>query len=226
MSAEAPLKEFRDVMLKAIEGLNLEKNQEHSRIDHHTPGMDYLNLQRSDKFTLKLYLIEEDIKVNSGYLVHPHTHRYEFNTVVLAGSIGNVIFEDVGKKPKKTCQQRWEDDIAGGGDFAADRYQYSYEDGIDDLCPQETWLNVHTGASAGYNVGQSYFLKTDQIHTLVTRGEPTLLCLSQFEDKAKSNRLYLPRGAAMPERTGHTPTMHEMVALKNRCLELIHAGNQ
>lgn len=224
MSAEAPMKDFRDVMRKALEGLNLEKSQQHSQMDHHTPGLNYLNLQRSDKFTLKLYLIEEDIKRNGGYLVYPHTHRYEFNTVVLAGSIGNLIFEDVGKKPKKTKQQLWEDDIAGGGDFGAERYEYTYEDGLLDV-PAKTWLNINTGASAGYNVGQSYYLKTDEIHTLVTRGEPTLLCLSQFEDKAKSNHLYLPIGTTLPERTGRTPSMEEMVAMRHRCLELINASN-
>lgn len=225
MSAEAPMKDFRDVMRKALEGLNLEKSQQHSQMDHHTVGMDYLNLQRSDKFTLKLYLIEKDVNHNSGFLVHPHTHRYEFNTVVLAGSIGNLIFEDVGKKPKKSPQELYEDEIAGGGDFGADHYQYTYEDGLIDV-PIKTWLNIHTGASAGYTVGQSYFIKTDQIHTLVTRGEPTLLCLSQFEDKAKANSLYLPHGTVLQERTGRTPSMEEMVAMRNRCLELINASNQ
>lgn len=220
MSAQEPGLAFAQTVLKALNHLNLEKCQKHSRMDHHAVGMNYLNLQRSEKFTLKLYMIEGDIRHNSGYLVHPHSHRYEFNTVVLAGSIGNVIFDDVGKRPKKSATQHYEESIAGGGCLHADRYEYSHEDGLTGE-PVQTWLDIDTGRSAGYTKGQSYLLKTDEIHTLVTRGEPTLLCLSQFEDRVTTNRLYLPVGMTLPEPTGYIPSMEQMAAMKQRAMELL-----
>lgn len=222
MSAKPPLQDFKEVIRKALFGLNIEKAREHSRMDHHVKGLNYLNLQRSDSFTLKLYLIEEQANNNSGYLVHPHNHRYEFNTVVLAGRISNVIFDDVGAKPVKDERRMFEDDISGGGDFAARRFVFDAE--TKQLSSaQDTWLDIDSGLSAGHGAGGSYFTKTNQIHTLFTWPEPTLLCLSQYQDMQGSSVIYLPVGMDENslEITSRLPTLEEMEAMRLRCLELI-----
>lgn len=210
------------VVRKALKGLNLEKAQAHSQIDHHTPGLNYLNLQRSDKFTLKLYLIEEERNENGCYLVFPHSHRYEFNTLVLAGHVSNVVFKDVELPPApKSEQQLWEEEISGGGDLQANRFRYSREKGMFGKA-EPTWLTIDTAQSAGYNRGQSYYMKTNQIHTLRTWPEPTLLLLSQFHDREVSSSIYLPHDQyELPERTGRTPTLEETEAMRVRCLELL-----
>lgn len=208
MSGKKPHDDFRKVIIKALEQLNIEKAAQHSRLDHHTVGLDYLNLQRSDKFTLKLYLLAPNTNNNSGFLVHPHTHRYEFNTVVLAGRVENVVFADTGHSS-----------LAGGmSDIPMIRHNYSPE-GISGK-PKGTWL-CQTDDSGIYNAGESYYLKTDQIHTLRTSNRPTLLCLSQFADLAEKSSLYLPPGYELGRPTGYIPTVSETEVLRQRCLDLL-----
>lgn len=215
---------FAQLVVRALKNLNVEKAAQFSAINHHVVGLNYLNLHRSDNFTLKLYLIEEQANNESGYLVHPHNHRYEFSTQVLAGRIGNVVFDDVGVRPHKSEQRLYEDDIAGGGDFAADKFKYSSEAGLIGA-PEYTWLDIDTGKSAGYGAGGSYYLKTDQIHTLFTWPEPTLLALSQFADIRDKTRIYLPHGQTeLPPLTARTPTLDETEAMRLRCLELIEGA--
>lgn len=222
MSAKPPMEDFKEVVRKALKHLNIEKAQPHSRINHHTEGLNYLNLQRSDKFTLKLYLLEGLNNNNSDFLVHPHNHRYDFNTVVLAGRIANVVFNDIGsEKPARTEEQKYWQDIADGGDYLANRFTYLPEKGAFGA-PVETWLEIDTGKSAGYMPGESYFLKSKQIHTLKTFDEPTLLCLSQFEDKEDTTNLYLPKNVEdIIFGTARIPTLVEVEAMRLRALEML-----
>lgn len=209
MSGKQPYDDFRQVIIKALQQLNIEKAAQHSRLDHHTVGLDYLNLQRSDKFTLKLYLLAPNTNNNSGFLVHPHTHRYEFNTVVLAGRVENVVFVDPGNKS-----------IPGDLlNFPMVRHEYSPE-GISGK-PKGTWLCHQIDDSGVYNAGEAYYLKTDQIHTLRTSKWPTLLCLSQFADLAEKSSLYLPPGYELGAPTGRIPTVSEAEVLRQRCLDLL-----
>lgn len=208
MSGKEPYQSFRETIVKALQHLNVEKCMPHSRINHHTPGLNYLNLQRSDKFTLKLYLLEPNNNHNSGFLVHPHTHRYEFNTVVLAGCVENVVLKELGNKvPPK-----------GKRDFPMIRHEYSPE-GVSGK-PLGTWL-YETDESGIYESGQSYYLNTDQIHTLRTSNRPTLLCLSQFADLAEKSSLYLPPGYELGAPTGRIPTLEETEAMRLQCLEML-----
>lgn len=202
---------FRATVVKALETLNVEKAMPNSRIDHHTTGLNYLNLQRSDKFTLKLYLIEGLNNNNGGFLIHPHSHRYDFNTVVLAGQIRNVVLEDAGilgalgsKKDR----------------LAMKRFDYSFEDGVS-AKGEKTFLRIDQELSRVYQRDESYLLNTSQIHTLETFDTPTLLCLSQFEDKQQTSSVYLPVKETLPAQTGRIPTLEETEAMRVRCLELL-----
>lgn len=207
MSGREPYESFRETIVKALQHLNVEKCMPHSRISHHTPGLNYLNLQRSDKFTLKLYLLEPNTNENSGFLVHPHTHRYEFNTVVLAGRVTNVVFADPGNKavPKGATAFPWL------------RHEYTPEG----LGGFKGAFLYETADTQTYNCGGSYYLKTDQIHTLKTSDVPTLLCLSQFADVAEKSSLYLPLRYKLGAPTGRIPTVEETDAMRLQCLEML-----
>lgn len=202
---------FRATIVKALQTLNVEKVMPNSRIDHHTPGLSYLNLQRSDKFTLKLYLIEGLNNNNGGYLIHPHSHRYDFNTIVMAGQIKNVVLED--------------ESIAGAladkkGRIPMARFDYSHEAGIS-AKSEKTFLRIDEELTRVYVRDESYLLNTTQIHTLETFDMPTLLCLSQFEDKQQTSSIYLPPKAKLETPTGRIPTLEETEAMRARCLELL-----
>jgi hypothetical protein len=203
---------FRATVVKALQTLNVEKVTPNSRIDHHTPGLNYLNLQRSDKFTLKLYLIEGLTNNNGGYLIHPHSHRYDFNTIVMAGQIKNVVLNDVSLNDALTSSRK--------DRFPMNRFDYSFEEGIS-VKPKKVMVEINQELTRTYGRDESYLLNTTQIHTLETFDMPTLLCLSQFEDKQQSSSLYLPVGETLPAQTGRIPTLEETEAMRVRCLELL-----
>ena len=190
--------------------LDLEESIKHSVMDHHVPGLQYLNLSRSDKFTLKLYLIEGARNDQSGFLIHPHSHRYDFNTVVLAGKVQNTVFKE---------------GLEGGRDSTRHsmvRLDYSPENGLaksgPPVCLRET------AESGVFGVRESYFLNCKQIHTLKVWPDATLLCLSQFEDKRESSSLYLPPRHQLDPITSRQPSMVELKDLRARCLELVEAN--
>lgn len=202
---------FRATVVKALETLNVEKVMPNSRIDHHTPGLNYLNLQRSDKFTLKLYLIEGLNNNNGGYLIHPHSHRYDFNTIVMAGEIRNVVLDDEGILGALGSRK---------GRIPMARFNYSHEEGIS-AKSEKTYLRVNEELSRIYGRDESYLLDTSHIHTLETFDMPTLLCLSQFDDKQQTSSIYLPPKTKLEPPTGRVPTLEETEALRVRCLELL-----
>ena len=61
----------------------------------HVPGMHYINLQRSEDLTVKLYITDPQYlkPVCKNYLVSPHDHKYNFKTIVLSGWMRNITFE-------------------------------------------------------------------------------------------------------------------------------------
>lgn len=208
---------FASSIRMALEGLNCEKAALHSQLDHHVEGLNYLNLSRSPKFTLKLYLIEAEVGNNhgvvpggEGYLVSPHSHRYEFMTQVLAGSVTNVLFKQAKNR-------------SGYETGPFDLFAYN-----PDSCgfePQGSRGLVIKSQNT-YHMDETYYIRTDEIHTLQTTGIPTLLCLTQFEDLSESSSLFLPRGfGSSPDfkRTGRTPSPDETKAMRDRALEMMGA---
>lgn len=67
---------------------------QHSYIDYHVPGIDYLCLHREPALTVKAYMFSK-LRLEpdpNGWIVWPHTHRYTFEHVTLTGNIDNVVF--------------------------------------------------------------------------------------------------------------------------------------
>jgi hypothetical protein len=72
--------------------------------------------------------------------------------------------------------------------------------------------------------GSSYWCGTSDIHTLVVPGVPVLLGLVQFGDIVTKSTVYLRKGSRMDYPASHKPTDDEVLALRNRALEMMEAA--
>lgn len=177
---------------------------EYSVINHHVDGVEYLCLHRSDKMTVKLYFIDPaNMLLSPGMcLVTPHTHRYSFESTVLAGRLQHITF--------RQC--------------AGSRYdvsEYSPEtrtrDGVGECDLDIISRDVH-------EVGSDYWNGTSDIHTLIVPHEPVLLGLIQFGDTVTKSTVYLRKGVRMDYPEARKPTVDEALALRNRALEMMEAA--
>lgn len=157
--------ETKHMLRNLISNLDIQECINNSFKNYHTVGLDYVNLLRTDRLTLKLYFIDP-IRVQpskDGYLVNLHNHRYNFSTQVLYGSVTHLLFEEK----------------EGEGWF---RYDYNSDNSKDSRFQfvKETGLTV---VDADYYVqGESYLCDIHQIHTLKLHEKPTCLLLHQYND--------------------------------------------
>lgn len=176
---------------------------QHSTINHHVDGVDYLCLHRSERLTAKIYLIEKPTNPNSGYLVHPHSHRYSFSSTVLSGELGHVRSIEI---PGYNWT-RW--------GYQADNRQRVHQGDF----------SLLTYAIEAHWRGTSYFVTPDEIHTLQMNensSEPVMIGLLQFSDIKPTSELYLPTGHdEVVYPASRQPTPNEAMALRARCLELL-----
>lgn len=172
-----------------------------SVLNHHANGVDYLCLHRSPKLTLKLYLLDGAKNGNSNWLVHPHTHRYSFNSTVLAGAVRHVTFQRNKKR----------------SDWVECRYNPDTRDLV-------TGAQIGLEAHADLHVpGTSYFVDPMDIHTLqvVPSAGPTLIALEQFSDVKQSTEIYFPVGSSMSWADSYIPSHEQTRQLIDRCRRLL-----
>lgn len=178
----------------------------HSKLNHHVNGMDYLCLHRSEKLTAKLYLIQEPRNQHSGYLVHPHSHRYSFGSVVLHGGLEHIRFERSFRKAI--------------GDWSEHRY--------DPDTKQLKWMRQVTldKTIERHEKGSSYWVEPHEIHTLrLAEGKgPVLIGLVQFEDTSRTSDLYLPNGRDFVRSNERVPTPAKTEELRRACMRLIQGA--
>ncbi len=179
---------------------------QYSVANHHVNGLDYLCLHRSEKLTIKLYLMEKPENPNSGFLVNPHSHRYSFWSACLVGTLQHVRFaEDLTK-----------------ADWMRMRYAPETRSGICDA-----YIGL-TSKVERIHEGDHYFVTSDEIHTLkmYPGSGPLLLGLVQFSDVKEKSELYLPtEGRPTPEYPhSWTPTLIHTQALRDRCIDLLEAA--
>lgn len=191
-----------------LEEMDAEAMTGHSSINHHVDGMNYLCLSRSESLTVKLYLMEEPRNDNSGFLVNPHSHRYAFSSLVLAGALAHLRF-----MPSESASDRqW------------DRFEYRAETREREKIGTTRLRREVESCSTG----TCYFVEPHEIHTLhVDPAGPLLLGLVQFSDQTSTSDLYLPIAdngeMALPQT--RRPTVGEMIGLRDRALDLIQAGD-
>lgn len=185
--------------------MDLEAMRQHSQMNHHVNGLHYLCLSRTEKLTVKLYLMDKPANPNSTFLVHPHSHRYSFATMVLAGGVDHLRFSE------------YPDD----GYYPWDKYAFD--------CETRRQRKVGTfGLAATVDrceVGAQYFVNTDEIHTLVVHhGGPLLLGLVQFADTEDHSAIYLPKSLVdINFACNFMPTLEDMHVLRERAFELLGA---
>jgi hypothetical protein len=167
--------------------------------------MDYLCLHRSDKLTVKLYFIDPArLTARAGdALLVPHSHRYAFESTVLAGSLTHCVFyeEDEGERHH-------------------DKFAYKPE-GRTRVGLGAHRLRLDSAITHGADVLPSYWVDTDAIHTLIVPQEPVLLGLVQFADTAPISNVYIRKGSEMKFVEPQTPTPIGAWNMRNKALEMM-----
>jgi hypothetical protein len=207
-------KNFKTQALDLLERLDPEEMARSSSLNHHVNGMDYLCLQRDPAgVTIKLYLIERPCNPNSGFLVNPHSHRYDFESFLLAGRLKHVRFR---KCETGLGLQRQPDWIES---------RYSPEHGLQRMAS----VFLRPSQTEYIETGDRYAVRHDEIHTLqmYDDGEPVLIGLVQYPDTAAHSHLYLPdrEWPNMKRSQTVTPGPLHFEHLCRRALTIMHAGS-
>ncbi len=177
----------------------------HSVLDHHVPGLDYLCLHRSLRLTVKVYLMDpERLRPQcEGYLVHPHDHRYAFDTHVLAGFVTHTTFQ-VGRGGAGSC--------------------YAYLPTAHSFVPSAEQYELTARSTSTYVPGESYHVAVPTVHTIeVPRERPTCLLLLQYADEHdQATRCFSWFGAPVVQPGCYrSPSLGETAALVERVHGLV-----
>lgn len=134
--------------------------------DFHVKGFDYICLRRSPRETIKLYFFDGDV-AKLPEVVNPHDHRYDFDTLCIAGGVENVIYAP-------TC------DPLKGKPF--ERFHYMTPlNGGDGF----RWAGTERLIEARrtiYRPMQIYWMPFKGIHTIRMAEPETVIALRQFDD--------------------------------------------
>lgn len=192
--------EFKQLLLD----LNPQTVAEHSSFNHHVHGMDYLCLHRSEKLTVKLYFIDPArLTARAGEaLVTPRTHRYAFESTVLAGELTHKTFHE----KDGMCQ------------FDKFAYEPASRMRVGMGCVR---LQRASEITHQPDENPSYWVNTETIHTLVVPREPVLLGLVQFADTVPTSTVYIRQGSEMKFVESQTPTPMGAWNMRNKALEMM-----
>lgn len=196
----------RSLVRHLLRQVDVAEAAQHSVLDHHVPGLDYLCLQRSPGLTVKVYLTDPArLRPQcSGYLVHPHDHRYAFDTTVLAGLVRHTTFT------------QWSVERGGAGCYAYSPAQHAF-------LPAEQRYELTAFGSVTYGAGESYHVAVPTVHTIaVPRTAPTCLLLLQYADEHdQSTRCFSWYGPPVVQPSCYrSPTVGETAALVQRVHDL------
>lgn len=144
--------------------MNIDTIIANSYKDFHAKGLHYVCLHRSPTKTVKVYFFEGDCAAAPEVVV-PHDHRYNFNTTVLHGEIGNRIFKRA-KSGYVMQEFEYRTPLNGGDGFRWKRESFLQDCGTV-FVPR----------------GGSYLMYAQEIHTLKVCRPGTILLLEQYEDK-------------------------------------------
>lgn len=132
--------------------------------DFHCKGFDYICLRRSPRDTVKLYFFDGDVS-KLPEIVNPHDHRYDFETLCVAGRVQNIWFEE----------------DQDGAQFQRFAYDTPLLGGKGFTWVGETKLSIARRRAVG--PGRRYGMRFDQIHTIRMVENNTVICLVQKEDR-------------------------------------------
>jgi hypothetical protein len=164
-----------------LDALNMEHALEFSYRCYHSEKLDYLCVFRSTHLTIKAYFFDEG---SNDEVVVPHTHRYDFDTRVVRGSL---------------AEARYSGDIDHGIEYTPLDYQHGR--GFEVIGGCRSFLAHELKV---YRAGQSYSNRAhEDIHTLLRVEPGTVLLLNQYQDKGRANTTAFSRkGRPLPTTTG------------------------
>lgn len=197
---------FRQMLME----LDVDRAAACSTWNHHADGLNYLCLHRTPNLTVKLYLMERPDNPNGGFLVHPHSHRYAFWTLALAGRLRHIRFQPSFAEVDELRYMELT--------FRADE-----PDPMARANPTG-WNGSLLRRDEYVSPGTDYFVHPNEVHTLKMEGHaPILLGLMQFSDVTTSSSLYTPMnvGANFKRPNSRRPIPDEVEHARARCLNLI-----
>jgi hypothetical protein len=187
----------RMLVKNLIDQLDMESCLKNSFKNYHTEGLYYINLFRDEKLTIKLYFMMPGIvqNANSGYLVSPHSHAYNFSTQVLFGEVQHVIFKE------DEDGRGWHKFTYESNKKPEDRFIYRKEVGLKAV------------GKSNYYTGEDYYLDTTQVHSLIVP-EATITCLllHQYADTELNGTQFFSTSPEKPSSKNaySTFTEHEV----------------
>lgn len=187
---------------------------EHSRMDHHAIGMHYLCLHRSPDMTVKLYWVTEDAQnLNSGFLIHPHNHRYTFDTYILRGTIQHLKFGIMPGSSRTNASQLETKFVNPEVGFTTRKR------------PPVALLPLESRRYGAGTVDDHYRVVPQDIHTLKVERE-AVLGLIQYADTDMKTSIYIPEGLCSTKLdcTGSVMTENQYAAIANALLNQINAN--
>jgi hypothetical protein len=139
----------------------------------HCKGLDYLCLTRSPAVTVKAYFFDGDVR-QLPEVVSPHNHRYDFLSVVLAGSVENRTY--IRSKHGQVYDEfDFYTPLNGGRGFVwRDEATLSLRSAA--LYQKDGWFAGSNGPNGRYMSGH------DEIHTIQIHTPETVLLLMQYAD--------------------------------------------
>jgi len=131
--------------------------------DFHVRGVNHVCLSRSEELTLKLY----ELPVHeTRYLVSPHNHVYNFDTILIYGDVSNYFFTRTDFTGEAYGHRRFQSKMNGGNGFS-ENY---------DQCRLRFDGNIQL-----MNQFDKYYCSIGQIHTLKVF-KPSLIFIAQYKD--------------------------------------------
>ena len=158
---------------------------EHSFMNFHARGLHYINLFRSPRMSVKLYIFDGAEHNEHGWLVWPHNHSYNFSHQTLIGKISNIRFTMVpwtaaGPRPARNY----------------DIYNFLTPlNGGSGLTKMGVSTGLH-GVEDSMNPGDGYNLSSDEIHTIAVDSEYAAAVLVQYHDlvPGRPTMMFAPSG--------------------------------
>lgn len=145
---------------------------EHSFENYHALGLDYLCLHRRFGFTVKAYFFDPDRMEHNecGWLVWPHTHRYEFTHYTVAGLIRHHRFT-----LSPAAERMWLHAYEADDRSSRPVVEVTCSEHVEELAP-----------------GTHFTLRTDEFHTLSIPGQRSIAVQLQYEDRHERSALLAP----------------------------------
>lgn len=160
-----------------------------SVFNHHTNGMIYLCLKRSERETFKIYYCNNVGNPNGGYLVNPHNHRYEFNSTILKGELHHLRFKESNQHGEFVTKNKYNWQTKQLEELGK-TCLYPYRD---DHCIENS----------------TYWVSTNEIHTLKLLTPVVIIGLTQYEDTTDNAFLYKKSTDEFKIADSYIPTLHE-----------------